>query len=171
MVRGGRLYSQGYFFAMKLKCCTALAMETWIALTHASIVLWPLCVERLCPSPFCASTNNFWLSLFFFAVWNESSTRFFFSLLPSVLFLIRSAVNLALMAWMRKGCEEWVVTKSPIPLRFILQWEFSSPECNQIMKMCKRSHFTAVPMQEWCWFRGTCDASGKKLWHRSGLLY
>ena len=97
---GGTPLFTGLFFAMRLKCCTALAMETWIALTHASIVLWPLCVERLCPSPFCASTNNFWLSLrqgFFF---------FFFPLLPSVLFLIRSAVNLALMAWTRMSRHE-----------------------------------------------------------------
>lgn len=38
---GGTPLFTGLFFAMKLKYCTALAIESWIALTHASIVLWP----------------------------------------------------------------------------------------------------------------------------------
>lgn len=76
VVRGTPLFTE-LFCAMKLKHCTALAMDTWIALTHAPIVLGPSVCRGFVP-PHYASTNYFWLSLF--AVWNESLTWFIFFL-------------------------------------------------------------------------------------------
>lgn len=98
VVRGTPLFTE-LFCAMKLKHCTALAMDTWIALTHAPIVLGPSVCRGFVP-PHYASTNYFWLSLF--SVWNESLTWFIFFCLSSLLFLARSAVNVALMRSCRR---------------------------------------------------------------------
>lgn len=48
---GGTPLFTGLFFAMMLKCCTAPAMEAWIALTQSSIVLW-LSVKQALFLPF-----------------------------------------------------------------------------------------------------------------------
>lgn len=58
-----------------------------------------LCVRGFAPPPLCASTNNFWFSLF---DCNGSSTSFSFPFLP-LLFLILAAVNFVLIAWIQKA--------------------------------------------------------------------
>lgn len=66
--------------------------------THCLVTL---CVKKLCPSPLCASTNNFWVSLF--AQSGTGLSSFSPSRLACVLFLIPSVVNLALITQMQRS--------------------------------------------------------------------
>lgn len=116
---GGRPLFTGAIFAVKLKHCTALAMETWIALTHACIVLLPHCVEGFVP-PHSVHKHQEFLVFSLCAVWN-----FYFSFLPLAIFNTLSRKY----GWRCKaaeGCEERAVLMSQVPLRFRLQLHLPS---------------------------------------------